>query len=181
MRTEGGQNWRPITPPRGSILHAETHRFAQSFDQCNQILRVNSPCERQCLIPVLASEMTLGDGKEFIVLYDLPPNTAPDPEISPGSMDKQDLLPCTPLDDGKTGPRYVQKYWIGHSPKVCWLNSSHEIDAISRCNGIANSRGSESGHFPNPSDVSIPVENATENRPLTPNGGNALDHRPTLT
>ena len=24
MKPEGGQNWTPITPPRGSILHAET-------------------------------------------------------------------------------------------------------------------------------------------------------------
>jgi hypothetical protein len=25
MTSEGGQNWTPITPPRGSNLHAETH------------------------------------------------------------------------------------------------------------------------------------------------------------
>lgn len=24
MKPEGGQNWMPITPPTGSILHAET-------------------------------------------------------------------------------------------------------------------------------------------------------------
>ncbi len=27
MKSEGGQNWTPITPPRGSKLHAETHRW----------------------------------------------------------------------------------------------------------------------------------------------------------
>ncbi|KQZ44677.1 hypothetical protein ASD63_33080 [Ensifer sp. Root558] len=27
MKSEGGQNWTPITPPRGSKLHAETHWF----------------------------------------------------------------------------------------------------------------------------------------------------------
>jgi hypothetical protein len=32
MKSEGGQNWTPITPPRGSKLHAETHHYGIWFN-----------------------------------------------------------------------------------------------------------------------------------------------------
>ncbi|CUX06846.1 hypothetical protein AGR1B_pa0090 [Agrobacterium fabacearum S56] len=41
MKQQGGQNWTPITPPEGSIFHAETHakgRWQRDLD-LNQLLR----------------------------------------------------------------------------------------------------------------------------------------------
>ncbi|MDQ0458480.1 LysR substrate-binding domain-containing protein [Rhizobium paknamense] len=39
MKQEGGQNWTPITPPEGSIFHAETHYLERlGFPQSSEDL-----------------------------------------------------------------------------------------------------------------------------------------------